>query len=375
MNGQFVPFLDVAAANAEVGTEVGDALKRVLESGWYVLGPEVTAFESEFAELCQADDCVGVGTGLDAVEIGLRALGVGPGDEVIVPSHTFIATWLAVFGAGATPVPVEPESAWSGLNPDAVSSAITSRTTAVISVDMYGHPSDTHTLLDVTRQHGLALLGDAAQAHGASRHQQMVGSMCDATAFSFYPAKNLGALGDGGALVTNDREVASRARQLRNYGGVEKYEHSVVGTNSRLDEIQAAVLRAKLVKLHAWNRRRSNIAERYLEGLSPLADRGSVVLPEVAMGTNPSWHVFSLLTERREQVRSLLKADGIQTGVHYPVPPHLTGAFQYLGYGQGAFPLAERISAMTLSLPMGPHLSAEDVDYVLCRVHSVLATR
>lgn len=372
MNGRAVRFLDVSAVNAELRTELDDVLTRVLSSGCYVLGPEVEKFEHNFAEWCGAREGVGVGNGLDAVEIGLRALGVEPGDEVIVPSHTFVATWLAVCAAGAVPVPVEPRNAWSGLDPQAAAAAITHQTTAMVAVDMHGHPADVDSLASVARRHGLALLGDAAQAHGASRHGRPVGSLCDATAFSFYPAKNLGALGDGGALVTNDQNVAMRARRLRNYGGTNKYEHSIAGRNSRLDELQAAVLRVKLERLAEWNERRRKVADRYLNGLSSLASEGLVDLPEIAVGTVPSWHLFSLLVDHRDHVMSTLASAGIQTGIHYPAPPHRTGAFRHLDYGAGSFPVAEQICETTLSLPMGPHLSTGDVDYVISRLTSAL---
>lgn len=368
-----IPFLDLAAATAELRDEIDAAVARVLDGGWFVLGPETEGFERAFAQWCRAGSAVGVASGLDAVEIALRAVGVRPGDEVVVPSHTFVATWLAVSAVGATPIPVEPRSAWAGLDPDAVSAAITPRTTAIVVVDMHGHPADAAALLALAERHGLALVRDAAQSHGASRDGRRVGGVGHATAFSFYPAKNLGAIGDGGAIVTDDPAVADRARRLRNYGGIAKHDHGVVGTNARLDELQAAILSAKLPHLDAWNVRRASVAERYRSGLADLERDGRVLLPEVDADTTPSWHLFSLLVDDRDAVRRDLTLAGVETGVHYPVPPHRTGAYAHLALPEGALPVAERIAATTLSLPIGPHLPDADVDAVIERVRARVA--
>lgn len=375
-----IPFLDLAAGTAELRRELDQAIGRVLDSGQFVLGPETEAFEGEFAAACGARAAIGVGTGLDAIAVALGALGVSAGDEVVVPSHTFIATWLAVRSLGAVPVPVEPRTPWSGLEAAAVSAAVTPRTTAIVTVDMHGHPADVGPLAAVARRHGLALVGDAAQAHGARWHGRPVGSLCDATAFSFYPAKNLGALGDGGAVVTDDPEVELRARRLRNYGGTGKYDHPVPGRNTRLDDLQSAVLRVKLNHLDDWNARRRARAERYLANLSPLTGgpdptpRGSLEPPIVNACTVPSWHHFAVLVDHREEVRRNLSAAGIATGVHYPVPPHRSGAFADLGLGPGTLPVAERIADRILSLPIGPHLAPEAVDRVTDRLAALVGS-
>lgn len=359
-----IEFLDVSAGIEELRGELSAALAEVVDSGWFVLGTQTEAFEEEYARYCGARAAVGVGSGLDALELALRAVGVTGGDEVIVPSHTFIATWLAVHATGARIVPVEPTSAWSGLDVDAVCAALSPRTAAIVAVDMHGHPSDIPALARVARAAGVALVEDAAQSHGATIGDAVVGSLCDVTAFSFYPAKNLGALGDGGAVVTQDPAVARRVRELRNYGGVERYEHHRIARNSRLDEMQAAVLRVKLQHLDEWNARRRVLAERYSHGLQPLVEAGTLRVPEVTVGSTPSWHLYSVLIADRDRMREKLTAASIATGVHYPVPPHRTPAFAELGFRADSYPIANQIAETTLSLPIGPHATAEEVDQV-----------
>ena len=361
-----VPFLDLGAATAEIRFELDEAIGRVLASGRYVLGPEVEAFEREFSTFVGTDHCVGVGNGLDAIELALRALGVGTGDEVIVPSNTYVATWLAVTRLGARAVPVEPNLETYNLDPDRIADAITPRTRAIVAVHLYGQPADMDSLRIVASKRGLWLVEDAAQAHGAAYKGRQVGGLGDAAAWSFYPTKNLGALGDGGAVTTNDPSVADRVRILRNYGSRTKYVNEIRGVNSRLDELQAAVLRVKLPLLHEWNQRRRRIAARYLDGL-----RGAALgLPSTAPGVDPVWHLFVVRSNARDRLQEHLAKNDVQTLIHYPIPPHQQAAYADLGYPVGAFPIAERIHRECLSLPIGPHLTDDQVGAVINAVRS-----
>lgn len=360
-----VPFLDLHAAQAEIGDECAAAYRRVAASGRYLLGPELSAFETEFAGYCGARQAVGVGSGLDALTLLLRALDVGPGDEVVVPAHTFIATWLAVSAVGARPVPVEPDERTANLDPTLVEAAVTPRTRVIVAVHLYGQPAEMDALAAIARRHGLALIEDAAQAHGASYRGRRAGSLGLAAAFSFYPGKNLGALGDGGAVVTDDPALADRIRLLRNYGSETKYQHQVRGANSRLDEIQAALLRVKLRRLDRWNAHRQAIAGRYLTGLARL---GSLVLPYAPEHVDPVWHLFVIRHERRDALRAGLAEAGVDTLVHYPVPVHLSGAYADHGWRRGDLPRCERLADEVVSLPIGPHLPMELADEVVRRV-------
>ncbi|WP_245788522.1 DegT/DnrJ/EryC1/StrS family aminotransferase [Amycolatopsis marina] len=367
MADRTVPFLDLHAAHQEITEELDAAWRRVLRSGRYLLGSETENFEREFADYCGNRECVTVGSGLSALELALRALGIGAGDEVVVPAHTFIATWLAVSATGARPVPAEPEDRTCNLDPAAVTAAIGPRTAAILPVHLYGHPADMAELGSIARSNGLALVVDAAQAHGARRAGRTAGSESRAvTTFSFYPGKNLGALGDGGAVVTGDSDVARRLRLLRNYGSKEKYRHQIAGHNSRLDELQAAILRVKLSRLDDWNNRRRQVAQRYLAGLAGIP---GLTLPVPAAQTDPSWHLFTVRSRNRDALGAALAGHGVQTQVHYPVPPHLSEAYAAAGWTTGDFPVTERISREVLSLPMGPHLIRSDVDYVLDSVY------
>jgi dTDP-3-amino-3,4,6-trideoxy-alpha-D-glucose transaminase len=357
-----IPFADLRAGHAEIRAELDAAWQRVNASGWWVLGPEVEAFEAEFAAYCGAAHCVGVGNGLDALTLILRALGIGRGDEVLVPSNTYIATWLAATHAGATPVPVEPSADTYNLDPARIENAITPRTRAILPVHLYGQPADMTAIAAVAARHGLAVIEDAAQAHGARCHGKRVGALAKAAAFSFYPTKNLGAAGDGGAVVTDDADLAARVRALRNYGALEKYRHDVPGVNSRLDELQAALLRVKLARLDAWNLRRCDAAARY-RGL--LADEHAVALPYVAPWADPVWHLFVVRLALRDHVRARLEAEGIATLVHYPVPPHLQPAYAALGWAKGSLPIAERLHDEVLSLPLWPQIGAADQERVV----------
>lgn len=356
-----VPFLDLGAAYKELQSEIEPVVVESMRSGWFILGAEVESFEQEFASYCQADNCVAVANGLDALHLALLAMGVGAGDEVIVPSNTYIATWLAVSQCGATPVPVEPLESTYDINPALIEAAITSRTKVVLPVHLYGQPADLDPILAIARKHGLRVLEDAAQAHGARYKGKRLGAHGDAVAWSFYPGKNLGALGDGGAVTTNDPEVADRVRVLRNYGSRVKYVNEVRGFNSRLDPLQAAVLRVKLKHLDEWNARRAAIADRYNAGLGDFG----FVLPSAPDRTNPVWHLYVIRAKGRDALQHHLTDAGIGSLIHYPIPPHLQQAYADLGYQRGDFPIAEAMADEVISLPMGPQLSVAHQDRVI----------
>jgi dTDP-4-amino-4,6-dideoxygalactose transaminase len=357
-----VPFLDLEAATRELGDELEQAVTRVVRSGRYVGGDEVTAFEQRYADYCGAAHCIGVGNGLDALQLVLRAMEIGERDEVIVSSNGFIATWLAVSLAGATPVPVEPDPATHNLDPARVEAAITPRTRAILPTHLYGQPADLDPLLELARKHSLRLIEDAAQAHGARYKGQRVGAHGDAVAWSFYPSKNLGALGDAGAVTTNDPEIARRVRELGNYGSAVRYVNAVKGANSRLDPIQAAALSVKLDHLDSWNARRSAIAARYRDGL---AGCPGITMPAVPNWAEPVWHLFVILAEQRDALAAHLATRGIETLVHYPIPPHRQRAYSEMGLGEGSLPIAEGHADRLLSLPIGPHLAAADAELVI----------
>lgn len=355
-----IPFLDLGAAYRELQSELEPALLAALRSGWYIGGTEVESFERAFAAYTETAHCVGVANGLDALVLSLRALGVGPGDEVIVPSNTFIATWLAVSQCGARVVPVEPIPGTSNIDPAGVEAAMTPRTKVIVPVHLYGQPADLDPILALARQHGLRVLEDAAQAHGAHYKGKRIGGHGDLVTWSFYPGKNLGALGDAGAVTTDDAELAERIRMLRNYGSREKYVHEVAGYNSRLDPVQAAALRVKLAHLDEWNARREALAERYLAGLAGCG----LGLPEVPAWADPVWHLFVVRHPRRDDLQRALNVAGIGNLIHYPTPPHRQQAYAGL-FAADAFPVANRLAAEVLSLPMGPQLTAGEVDRVI----------
>ena len=363
-----VPFLDLEAAYRELRYEIDARCHEVLSRGWYVLGGEVSRFEEDYAAYVGARHCVGVGSGLDALELALRAMGVAPGDEVIVPSNTFIATWLAVMSSGARPVPVDPEERTYNLSANAIEAALTPRTRVIVPVHLYGQPADMDPILDLARHRGLGVLTDAAQAHGARYRGRPVGALGNACAWSFYPAKNLGAVGDGGAVSTDDAELADRVRLLRNYGSPAKHVFQVPGRNSRLDELQAAILRIKLMRLDAWNDRRRRVARRYMRALADT----SLVLPLVAPWAEPSWHLFVVRSPLRDRIRQRLGSLGVQTQVHYPIPPYRQQACESLGLDPGAFPVAERLRGEVLSLPIGPHMSDSQLDFSIQTLAKVL---
>ncbi len=351
-----VPFLDLQAAFGELQEELDAAARRVVASGCYILGREIECFEAEFASYCGARHCIGVSNGLDALELILRGYGIGPGGEVIVPANTFIATWLAISRAGAVPVPVEPDEYTYNITVERIAAALSARTRAVMPVHLYGQPAAMDGIRELAGQHMLKVIEDAAQAHGACYRGLRVGSLGDAAGFSFYPGKNLGALGDGGAVVTNDDELAAKVRRLRNYGSRVKYHHEVKGSNARLDELQAAMLRVKLRRLDEWNRRRVGVAERYFQELAPLSQ---LVLPHVSKDADPVWHLFVVRHPHRADLQAHLSRSGIETLIHYPVPPHLSGAYSEMGFALGSFPRTERLADTILSLPIGPHLSPD----------------
>lgn len=363
-----VPFLDLAAAHSELRNEIEAAVLASLRSGWYIGGQDVDAFEREFASYTGTQYCVGVGNGLDALHLALRAMNVGPGDEVIVPSNTFIATWLAVSQCGAIPVPVEPRVSTYNIDPNKIEAAITPRTKVIIPVHLYGQPADLDPIIAIASRHGLRVLEDAAQAHGARYKGKRIGGHGDAVAWSFYPGKNLGALGDAGAVTTNNPEVAEQIRVLRNYGSRVKYVHEAKGYNSRLDSVQAAALRVKLKYLDEWNGRRAAIAARYSSELV------GVVIPEVPGWAEPVWHLYVVHHAMRDAIRKSLEAAGIATLIHYPIPPHLQLAYMDAGYVAGQLPIAEDMANQALSLPMGPQLSDRDVDAVIAAVNAAVRT-
>lgn len=361
-----IPFLDLGAAYRELKTDIDTAVLRVLDSGWYILGPEVEAFEIEWAEYCGAKYAVGLANGLDALVLALRALNVGPGDEVIVPSNTYIATWLAVSAVGATPVPVEPDPATHNIDPARIAESITERTKVLLPVHLYGQPADMDPILNLARQHGLRVIEDAAQAHGARYKGRRIGAHGDIVCWSFYPGKNLGALGDGGAITTNQSDLADKINILRNYGSRVKYVNEVQGLNSRLDSLQAAVLRVKLAHLDSWTERRRAIAKIFTTGLQ----KSNLILPHVPDWAEPAWHLYVVRTTEREALQNHLTEAGVCTLIHYPIPPHMQAAYEDQKIHPETLPIARQLANEVLSLPMGPQLKT-DAAYQVC--HAIVA--
>jgi dTDP-3-amino-3,4,6-trideoxy-alpha-D-glucose transaminase len=361
-----VPLLDVGATYRELEEAIDAAAKRVLSSGQYILGDELDRFERAFADHVGARHCIGVANGLDALTLALAALGIGRGDEVIVPAATFVATWLAVSRVGATPVPAAVDDATLTLGPAAVEGAITDRTRAIMPVHLYGHPADLDPISAVAHDHGLAVVDDAAQAHGAVYRGRTIGGLATATAFSFYPTKNLGALGDAGAVTTNDDGIATRVRMLGNYGTREKYRNELLGWNSRLDPLQAAIIGVKLDRLDEWNARRRHVAARYAEALGRL---DWLRLPHEAPWATHVFYLFVVRTPRRDELAEHLAARSIATGVHYPVPPYRQPAYRDLPAPAGAEHL-DAVHGELLSLPIGPHLSDAQIERVIASVCS-----
>lgn len=363
-----IPFLDLQPCYRASQPAVDAALARVAASGWFLLGKELVAFESQWAGYCASAHAAGVANGLDALHLSLRALGVGEGDEVIVPSNTYIATWLAVSQCGARPVPVEPDPLSFNLDPARIEAAITPRTRVLLPVHLYGQPADMDPIMALAERHGLKVLDDCAQAHGAAYKGRPVGGLAHASAWSFYPGKNLGAMGDGGGVTSADADLIERIKVLRNYGSRIKYHNEIKGINSRLDEIQAAVLSAKLPQLDEATAQRRSIAARLLEGL---ADTG-LQLPQVPAWAEPAWHLFVVRHPARDALQARLAERGLGTLIHYPVPPHLQPAYAELGYGPGDFPIAEAMHREVLSLPLWPGMSSAQIDRVITEVRACI---
>jgi dTDP-4-amino-4,6-dideoxygalactose transaminase len=350
-----IPFLELAPAYFELKAEIDAAIASVLANGTYILGKQVALFEEEFATYIGAKHCIGVASGLDALIIALMTCGVGSGDEVIIPSNTYIATVLAVSRVGAKPIFVEPSIERHNLDPTRLEAAVTKRTAAVIPVHLYGLPADMEPINILARKHGFKVIEDSAQAHGSRYKGSSTGALSDVAAFSFYPSKCLGALGDGGAVVTNSDAVADKARTLRNYGSRVKYLNECIGLNSRLDELQAAILRVKLRHLDEWNGRRKALAKSLHDALKGVPGIG---LPFEPLGYESCWHLYVIRTPYRDRVRQALDSQGIGTMVHYPLPPYRQSAYAGLGISKGTFPIADQLADEVLSLPMGPQLAS-----------------
>jgi dTDP-4-amino-4,6-dideoxygalactose transaminase len=361
-----IPFLNLRATYGASNRSIDAAVLRVAASGRYLLGPELAAFESEFASLCGARQAVGVANGLDALRLALMALRVGSGDEVIVPSNTYIATWLAVSQCGASVVPVEPVADTYNIDPAGIEAAITARTKVILPVHLYGQPADMDPICALAARHGLKVLDDCAQAHAARYRGRPLGALADLSAWSFYPGKNLGAFGDAGAVTGNDPTLAERVRLLGNYGSAVKYHHEIKGFNSRLDEIQAAVLRVKLERLEVTTARRRSIAARYLDGMKGLG----LGLPHVPAFAEPAWHLFVVRHPDRDALQQRLAERGIETLIHYPVAPHLQPAYAELGIRKGRLPISEAMHAEVLSLPIWPEMDEAQVEEVVDAVRS-----
>lgn len=353
-----IPFLDLGAAYKELQVQIDTAVKRVLESGQYILGQEVEAFEAEWADYCGANYAVGVANGLDALTLALRSLDVGPGDEVIVPSNTYIATWLAVTAVGAKPVPVEPNLLTNNIEAVQIEGAISKHTRAIIPVHLYGQPVDLDPIISLAKKYNLYVIEDSAQSHGAKYKGKRIGSHGDIVCWSFYPGKNLGAMGDAGGITTNNAVLANRIKTLRNYGSEQKYSNIELGVNSRIDPIQAAILRAKLPFLDSWTNRRKAIAHCYLAHLQGT----NLILPVIPEWADPAWHLFVVRSKNRNELQKKLQDLGISTLIHYPIPPHRQIAYKSLGAAAGNYPVADQLAEEVLSLPIGPHLDISLVE-------------
>jgi len=352
-----ISFLDLKFQYMELKDEIDSAYRKVMESGWYILGEEVSSFEKEFANYCGVKHCVGVANGLEALHLVLKAWDIGTNDEVIVPSNTYVATWLAISHTGAVPVPVEPVENTFNLDPERIEGAISDKTKAILPVHLYGQSADMDKINKIAKKFGLRVLEDAAQAHGTEYKNKKAGSLGDAAGFSFYPTKNLAAFGDAGAVTTNDDNLAEKIRIIRNYGSAKKYVNDFIGFNSRLDELLAAILRVKLRYLDRWNQSRKEIAKWYFEKLPNTFP--DLILPKVPEWTNPCWHQFVIRSKHRKELEDNLKKNGIPTIIHYPIPPHLQIAYKNLNFGKDSFPIAEKMAEQVLSLPIGIHLNNE----------------
>jgi dTDP-4-amino-4,6-dideoxygalactose transaminase len=360
-----IPFLDMKAQYIELKPELDSAYQRVMDSGWYILGEEVQAFQQEFAEFIGVKYCVGVGNGLEALQLILMAAGIGEGDEVIVPANTYIASWLAVSYVGAIPIPVEPDPRTHNIDPTQVRDAVSKRTKAILPVHLYGQTVVMDEIWDLAERFNLRVIEDSAQTHGAMYRDLRAGNLGLAAGFSFYPTKNLGAFGDAGAVTTNNDDLADKVRVLRNYGSRRKYFNETRGHNSRLDPLQAAFLRVKLKHVNEWNARRRQIAQYYSESLK---DIPGLLLPQTAQYADHVWHLYVVACRQRDKLQAHLEQSGIGTMIHYPVPPHLSEAYADLNYKPGAFPITEELSQSILSIPIGPHLSLDDAAFVVEKI-------
>ena len=357
-----IPFLNFEGLHTPIREDLINSFKEVLDSNWFIMGSQLDAFEKEYAEWNGVKHCVGLSNGLDALTLALKALGIGPSDEVIVPSNTYIATALAVSNVGATPIFVEPRIETANLNPELIQAAITNRTKAIMPVHLYGQACEMEAIMNIANQYGLFVIEDNAQAHGATFNSKKTGSWGHINATSFYPGKNLGALGDGGAITTDSDELAHKVRVLRNYGSQEKYKNEVLGYNNRLDELQAAFLRVKLRKLDEWTEERNRIAETYIQGLK---DVRGIELFNLADGATSAYHLFVIKTRDREKLQKHLAEQGIATLIHYPIPPHLQECYKFLGFTQGDFPIAEKLSMECLSIPHFINMSLDEQSNIL----------
>lgn len=361
-----IPFVSFKPMEQELDQQLRDAFSRVFERSWYIEGVECQNFEKAFADYCGTEFCVGCGNGLDALMLSLKALGIGEGDEVIVPSNTYIATALAVTYVGATPVFVEPILDTFNIDPTKIEEKINEKTKAIMPVHLYGQPADMDPIMEIAGKYNLYVVEDCAQAHGATYKGKKIGTFGDAAGFSFYPGKNLGALGDAGAAVTNKKEIADKIRALGNYGSDYKYHHIYQGNNSRLDELQAAFLSEKLPILDKMNAERRRIADMYLKGIT----NSKIILPTVIEEVQPVWHIFGIRCEERDALADYLEQQGIATNMHYPIPMHLQGAYKDLGILEGMLPLAEEISKTELSLPMYYGMKDEEIRYVIEKINT-----
>lgn len=369
---QSVPLVDLKAQYAAIGPQIEVAMQRVIQNSSFIMGLEVTQFEEAFAAFCQAEFCIGVSSGTSALELTLRALEIGPGDEVITVAHTFIATAEAISSVGAAPIFVDIDPLTYTLDPAHLEAAITPATRAIMPVHLYGQPADMDAIRAIADEHGLYVLEDAAQAHGATWRGQPMGQLGDAACFSFYPGKNLGAYGDAGAVVTNNAELAKRVAMLRNHGRTGKYLHEIKGYGHRIDALQAAILAAKLPHLAQWNSARQRLAARYTQLLQPL-NAQLLTAPHVAAQASPVWHLYVVCTPQRDALLEHLRQHGVEAGIHYPIPLHLQPAYAELGYKRGDFPITERVAASCLSLPIYPEMSHAQQDYVVEQIGDFFA--
>ena len=356
-----IPFLDLKRTHKYLNKEISAAVSRVHNSGEYILGNEVEKFERNYANYCHAKFCLGVANGLDALKLSLLALGVGKGDQVIVPAHTFIATWLAVSHVGAIPIPIEPDPSNYNIDPSLIEKKINKKTKAIIIVHLYGLPADINSIRKIAKKYKLRVIEDAAQAHGTKYKDKKIGAHSDIVAWSFYPGKNLGALGDGGAITTNSKKIFEIIKTLRNYGSKEKYVNNFIGYNSRLDSIQAAILSVKLAYLDEFNHSRKKIAAQYIDALKDYCQ----FLPTTNKDYESVWHLFVIRHQYRNQLRLELEKQGITTLIHYPVPPHLQKAYRHLDIKKGQLPITEKICQECLSLPIDPLMNQKEIDYVI----------